>query len=71
MREIIPLSAIQELAQTTTYADLPQFMSENREYASRMGFGMPRATPDQAEKADVIMKRLQAVETPGVPRGMD
>lgn len=70
MREIIPVDAIRELAQTTSYDDLPGFIEKHREYASRMGFGMSRGTPAQAERADEIMKRLQAVETPGVPRGL-
>lgn len=70
MREIIPLDAIRELAQTTSYDDLPEFIKKHREYASRMGFGMSRGTPTQVERADEIMKRLQAVETPRVPRGL-
>ena len=71
MRDAIPLDAIRELAQTTTYDKLPQFVQEHREYASRMGFGMPRGTPEQRERSDAIMKELQTVETSGVPRGLE
>jgi len=68
MRDIISLDAIRELAQTTTYDQLPKFLQEHREYASRMGFGMPRNTPEQRERATAIMKEVQEVRTQRVPR---
>lgn len=68
MREAVPIEAIAELAQTCRYDDLPEFVANHREYASRMSFGMPVRTPDDRERADDIRRRLQAVETPGVPR---
>jgi probable F420-dependent oxidoreductase len=71
MREAVPLEAIAELAQTCRYDDLPEFVMANREYASRMSFAMPSATPEDRERAGELRKRLQALETPRVPRGLE
>jgi hypothetical protein len=71
MREAVPLDAVAELSQTCAYDDLPDFLSQHREYASRFGFSMPTATPEQRERADDIRRRIQALETPGVPRDLE
>ena len=71
MREAVPLEAIAELAQTCRYDDLPTFVAEHREYASRLGFTMPSRTPEERERAADLRARLQAVATPGVPRGLE
>ena len=71
MRETVTLDALTELAQTTTYDDLPAFIAEHREYASRTGFAMPRETPEQEERFRDVMGKVQAIENPGVPRGLE
>ena len=47
MRDTVTVDDILELAQTSTYDELPTFMAEHREYATRTGLGMPRETPAQ------------------------
>ncbi len=70
MRETVTLDHLHELAQTCKYDDYPQFLSQHREYASRTGFAMPADTPAQKERQQDLLRRIQAVQTPGVPRGM-
>jgi probable F420-dependent oxidoreductase len=71
MREAVPIEAIAELAQTCRYDDLPEFVATHREYASRMSVGLPGQTPEDRERAADIRRRLQALETPGVPVGLE
>ena len=71
MRDAVPIEAIAELAQTCRYDDLPEFVMANREYASRMGVAIPARTPEERERADEIRRRLQALQTPAVPRGLE
>ena len=71
MREAVPIEAIASLAQTCRYDDLPAFVAEHREYASRMSVALPTRTPEERERAADLRRRLQAIETPGVPRGLE
>ena len=71
MQKVIPEEVLIEFAQTSTYEKLPEFVREHREYASRIGFGMPSRTPEERERSQQIMKEIQALETPGVPRGLE
>ena len=71
MREAVPLEAIAELAQTCRYDDLPEFVMKNREYASRMSVAIPSRTPEDRERAQDLRKKLQAIETPRVPSGLE
>ena len=70
MREAISIDDIRKMVQTAKYDDLPKFLSENREYASSMGFSMPMATPAERERAKDIMTKVRALKLPQVPRGM-
>ncbi|MBH80395.1 MAG: LLM class F420-dependent oxidoreductase [Gammaproteobacteria bacterium] len=70
MRETVTLDHLTELAQTCKYDDLPQFLAEHREYASSTGFIMPTDTPEQEERYRDLMRQVQALATPGVPRGL-
>jgi alkanesulfonate monooxygenase SsuD/methylene tetrahydromethanopterin reductase-like flavin-dependent oxidoreductase (luciferase family) len=70
MREIITEDDLLKLAETCTYERLPEFVAEHREYASQMGFAMPTDTDEQKARARDVMRRLQQVETPGVPKGI-
>lgn len=70
MRDTVTLDDILTLAQTTTYDELPEFMRQHREYATRTGLGLPRGTAAERERFRDVMKRLQRVENPGVPRGL-
>ena len=70
MRETGTIDHLMELAHTCKYDDYPQFLSEHREYASRVGFGMPTDTPEQEERSLNLMRQIQAIETPGAPRGL-
>ena len=71
MRDTVTLDDLNELAQTCTYDELPQFLGEHREYASRSGFAMPRGTPAEEERFQDLLAKVQAVETSGVPKGLD
>ena len=71
MQQVIPEDVLRVFAQTSTYDKLPQFIKENREYASRIGLALPSKTPADRERATQILKEIRQVETPGVPRGME
>jgi len=70
MREAVPIEAIAELSQVCRYDDLPSFIAEHREYASRMNLALPVGTEEQRARATELMRRVQAVETPRVPVGL-
>jgi probable F420-dependent oxidoreductase len=70
MPKIIPEEVLRGFAQTATYDKVPDFVREHREYASRMGFGMPTRTEEQKARFAQALKEVQAVQTPGVPRGL-
>jgi probable F420-dependent oxidoreductase len=58
-------------AQTSTYDKLPEFIREHREYASRIGLGdLPTRTPAERERARHIIREVQQVQVPGVPKGL-
>jgi probable F420-dependent oxidoreductase len=71
MREAVPIEAIAELSDTCRYDDLPEFLAARREYASRFGFTMSASTDEDRERAADLRRKVQAVETPGVPRGLE
>jgi len=71
MRRVIPEDVLRVFAQTSTYEKLPDFIRDHREYASRMSFSMPTGTPSEKERFSHILKQVQAVKTPGVPRGLE
>ncbi|MGD8832665.1 MAG: TIGR03617 family F420-dependent LLM class oxidoreductase [Pseudomonadales bacterium] len=71
MRDIITEDDLLKLAETCTWDDYPAFVANNREYASQMGFAMPTETDAQKERAGALMRALQKVETPGVPKGLE
>ena len=70
MRDIITEDDLLKLAETSTWDDYPDFIAANREYASQTGFSMKAGTRDEKAQAADVMKRLQAVTTPGIPRGL-
>ena len=71
MHDTVEADHILELADTCTWDQLPGFLAERREYATRTGLGIRRETPDQQERANELLKRVQAVDNPGVPRGLE
>ncbi|MCG8589874.1 MAG: TIGR03617 family F420-dependent LLM class oxidoreductase [Proteobacteria bacterium] len=71
MRETVTLDHLRELTQTCTYDGYPEFLAEHREYASRTGLAMPMSTPEQRERFADVLKRVQAAQTSGVPRGLE
>ena len=72
MRDAVTVDDILTLAQTSTYDGLPDFFREHREYATRTTLGgVPRETPEQEERFRHILSRVQAVASPGVPRGLE
>ena len=71
MAETVTLDHLHALAQTCTYDEYPDFLGKHREYASRTGFAMPMSTPEQRERFADVLKRVQAVTTPGAPRGLE
>lgn len=71
MRETVTPDAILRLAQTCTYDGFPAFLEEHREYASTTGLGMPRKTPAERERYDDVMRRVQALGSKKVPRGLE
>ena len=68
MKRIIPEEVLRGFAQTSTYDKMGDFVREHREYASRMGFGMPTKTAEQRERFQHVLEEMQAIETPGVAR---
>ena len=70
MRQAIPEDVLRVFAQTSTYDKLPEFVRDHREYASRIGLGLPASTPAEQERARHIIQEVQKVMTPGVPAGM-
>ena len=71
MRDTVTPDAVLELAQTSTYDALPEFLRTHREYASRTALDMPRETPEQEERFQDVLRRVQAVDNPRVPRGLE
>ncbi|MGI9327812.1 MAG: TIGR03617 family F420-dependent LLM class oxidoreductase [Pseudomonadales bacterium] len=71
MQEIISEDDLLKLTETCRYEDYPEFVRENREYASQMGFHLPTSTSAQSQRSAALMAQLQQVETPGVPSGME
>ena len=71
MRDTVTVDDILTLAQTSTYDELPEFLSEHREYATRTGLGLPRETPAQQERFQDVLERVQALDNPGVPRRLE
>jgi hypothetical protein len=49
---------------------MPEFLMQHREYAKRTTLGMRYSTAEERARAHDVMKRIQKVQTPGVPRGM-
>jgi len=70
MRAAIPEEVLRGFAQTSTYDDLPGFVREHREYASRLGLTLPARSEKQRERLRSVLRAVRAVETPGVPRGL-
>ena len=71
MRETVTLDDLHELAQTSTYDALPDFLAAHREYASRVAFAMPNSTDAERERYADVVRRVQALDTAGVPRGLE
>ena len=71
MHETVKPEHILAMAETCKYDDYPQFLRSHREYAGTTGFSMPTDTPAQRERYQELMKRVQAVETSGVPEGLE
>lgn len=70
MQDVITEEDLLTLAETCTYEDYPQFVADKREYASQTGFMMRTETDEQKARAKQLMAAVQAVSTPGVPRGL-
>ncbi len=69
MKEVITDDELMELTQISTYDNLANFLGENREYASNMSFfGLSGISPERSKE---LMKEIQAVDTPGIPRGLE
>ncbi|MEM7019938.1 MAG: TIGR03617 family F420-dependent LLM class oxidoreductase [Pseudomonadota bacterium] len=71
MRDTVTIDDLLELAQTCKYDDYPQFISEHREYANRTMAFMRTSTEAERERYSDLVKQVQAVQTPGVPRGLE
>jgi probable F420-dependent oxidoreductase len=71
MQKVIPEDVLHTFAQTSTYDKLPDFVREHREYASRIGIGMPDRTPAERERLAHVLGEIQKIQVPGVPRGLE
>ena len=71
MQRVIPEDVLRVFAQTSTYDKLPDFVKNNREYASRIGLALPSATPEQRERAKHVISEVQKVQVSRVPHGME
>lgn len=70
MEQAVKLEHILDLAQTCTYDGLPDFLRDRREYATRTSLGLPRRTPEERERFQDLLRRVQAIDNPGAPRGL-
>jgi probable F420-dependent oxidoreductase len=70
MRAAIPHEVLRGFAQTATYNKIPDFVREHREYASRITFMMPTGSAAERERFEHVRREVQAIQTPGVPRGL-
>ncbi len=70
MQKVIPEDVLRVFAQTSTYDRLPEFIRDHREYAGRIGLALPTRTPAERERAQHLIRQVQTVQTPGVPKGM-
>lgn len=68
MKDVITDEELLELAQVSTFDNMPQFIAENREYASQMGFGIRSSSIDRTND---LMRKIQTIETTGIPRGLE
>ncbi len=71
MRGIVTEDILHTFAQTSTYDNLPNFLREHREYASRTGLGLPTRTPAERERFQHVLAEVKKVQVPGVPRGLE
>jgi probable F420-dependent oxidoreductase len=71
MRSIITDDVVRTFAQTSTYDNLPAFLTEHREYASRVRLSMPTDTPAERERFRHLLMQIQGLKTTGVPRGLE
>lgn len=71
MAETVTADHIRELAQTCTYDELPDFLARHREYATVTSFPMSTDNPDDETRAQELMARIRATDTPRVPRGLE
>jgi len=71
MKEVITDEELLELAQISTFDDMPAFLTRHREYASSMGFGLRRNASGSDEQSRQLMHEIQAIESPGIPRGLE
>ncbi len=72
MRNAVAEDILHVFAQTSTYDKLPEFITEHREYASRIALGdLPTQTPAQRERAQQVIREVQKVQVPGVPTGLE
>ncbi len=70
MERIIPDAVLRDLAQSSTYDDLPDFIRMHREYARRFAFSMAIRSEADRERFKFILQSIREVETPGVPVGL-
>jgi probable F420-dependent oxidoreductase len=71
MRDAVPLDAVAEISQTCKYDNLPEFLAAHREYASRVSVTVPVSTEEERKRAADLRRRVQRVETPRFPRGLE
>ncbi len=70
MMDIITEDDLRQLADTCTYDEFPEFVRTRREYAAHMNYQLS-TSPEKAESSRATMKALQAVQTTGVPAGLE
>lgn len=71
MQKVIPEDVLRTFAQTSTYAKLPKFIAEHREYATRIGLALPARTPAEVERARQVIADVKKIEVSRVPRGLE
>ena len=70
MRDTITIDDLLKLAETCRNDDYPEFLQNQREYASMVGWGIGGDTEDAKARSRAIMTRIQQIETSGVPEGL-
>jgi probable F420-dependent oxidoreductase len=62
MTKLVPDEVMDVFVLRSTYDELPQFLRKHKGYATRIVLRLPQETPAQRERAEHLIKQIQAIE---------